>query len=451
MSRALLLLGTLLAACTARLEGPPRAPGEIALLHVGSTVVREIDGQRRRGGAFDVSTFELAPGRHRVVLVFELPARSIGLKSLPAQSGIGVCELAFEARAGRQYYLGARPIGDTHGGRWNGDWEGWVRDPATAAEDDIIARCRAAEPAVAVVTAAPTPSPAPAAVAEPGAPPPAPAAAAPAVAPVAAPTTRPARAGVRLGEWNLRSFGVLEKNIAQLAAAIDAHFDLLAILEVQGAGGDAALASLVAALGPAWAALPAAPAGGEERVAMLYRAARVRPCAGWNTLRPAGDASRFAHPPQTGCFTAGDADAPGTDLLLTAYRATWGDGDAAVVAAEVAGVDAIFAAMRAMRPGENDLVIVGDFNLDASELRVATGAANLAGGQGSVLDLLGNRTERRTDHVLVPGSDALTGRAGAATVLDLRPIAASPAEYYRTISDHLPLLLEVRVDGTDDD
>ena len=87
-----------------------------------------------------------------MVLVFELPARALGLKSLPAQPGVGVCELTFEARPGRQYDLVARPLGDFNSPRWRGDWEAWVRDPAIASDDDVIARCEGTEP-----TETPTP------------------------------------------------------------------------------------------------------------------------------------------------------------------------------------------------------------------------------------------------------------------------------------------------------
>ena len=157
-ARSLLAAAALVAGCTAQVyEGEQRAEGERAVINVGSTVVRQIDGQRRRGGAFDVAAFEVTPGPHQLVLVFELPARSLGLKSLPAQPGIGVCELNFEAQGGREYYLVARPVGDFNSSRWPGTWEAWIRDPAIAGDDDVIARCEGAEPA-----ATPTPLIAPA-------------------------------------------------------------------------------------------------------------------------------------------------------------------------------------------------------------------------------------------------------------------------------------------------
>lgn len=228
------------------------------MINVGSTVVRQIDGQHRRGGTFDAATFEVDPGPHRLVLVFEIAARSLGLKSLPAQPGIGVCELAFEARAGHTYYLVARPLGDFNSPRWSGTWEAWVRDPAVASDDDVIARCRGAEP-----TATPTPTaaaPPPAA----GAPLPAAAAAAPTPTPLSLPGGR----ALRVGAWQLPALAdASPADRAAAAAAIGAGYDVLGISPALEPG------PLLAALGGAWAATMSADA------TVFYRRDLVRPCA----------------------------------------------------------------------------------------------------------------------------------------------------------------------------
>lgn len=258
-----------LAGCTARLspdEGRPA--GDLAVINVGSTVVRQIDGQHRRGGAFDVSAFEIAPGPHRLALVFELPARSLGLKSLPAQAGIGVCELAFEARAGRQYYLLARPLGDFNSPRWSGAWEAWVRDPAIASDDDAIARCRGAEP-----SPSPTPVPTIAGIRSAAGPAAAPAAgvAAPAAGAAVAPTPTalplPAARPLRIGAWHLPDLAAAAAaDVAAAAAAMRDGFDVLTVTPAL------APEPLLAALGGAWAALSTA---GETT---FYRRDVVRPC-----------------------------------------------------------------------------------------------------------------------------------------------------------------------------
>src|SRR5690349_761806 len=133
---ALIAAAALLASCTTEhYAGPPMAREQLAVINTGTTVVRQIDGQTRRGGAFDVSQFEVAPGPHHLALVFELPARSIGLKTLPAQAGIGMCLLDFSAEAGKQYYLGSRASGEPNDPHWNGKWEAWVRDPTLSADN----------------------------------------------------------------------------------------------------------------------------------------------------------------------------------------------------------------------------------------------------------------------------------------------------------------------------
>lgn len=243
--------GLALAGCTAQLHGA-RPAGGFAVINVGSTVVRRIDGQYRRGGTFDAATFEVDPGPHRLVLVFELAARSLGLKALPTQPGIGVCELEFEARAGHQYYLVARPVGDFNSPRWAGTWEAWVRDPAVASDDDVIARCQGAEP-----TATPTPA---------AVPPPAGGAVGAAAAP--APLPLPSGRALRVGAWRLPELArASPADLATAAAAIGAGYDVLAIAPALEPG------PLLAALGSAWAAAATADA------TVVYRRDLVRPCA----------------------------------------------------------------------------------------------------------------------------------------------------------------------------
>lgn len=459
------LAGALLlaAGCSKRLyEGPPRPAAHVAVIVVGSTVVREIDGVKRRGGPFDASTFEVPPGAHRLSLVFELAAHSIGMKSIPAKPGEGRCVLAFTAEAGRQYYLGSRALGDWSGHRWDGRWEAWVRDPSVSADDDIIARCTSqplpepdAQPSPLIVAAPPAPV-APAA--------PAPAAPVSAPAAIAAPTLPAADAPViRLGTWNLRGLGRGDdKDYGRIAAAIESQFDILTLTEVTqaNAGGHPGLDRLLAALGDGWGGMaspqarPDRPGAGGEFYAIVYRRDRVHPCPDWPTLRFAGNGSGsapFLREPAFGCFAVGAEDAPAVDFLLAAYRATSADGDAADVAAEVAHVGAVFAAMQRARPGEGDLLIAGDFNLEAVELPLPSPVAARSDGSGSLLDLRGEATGRRPDHILVYDGTATAELLGDATALDARGVAPTARAYYTTVSDHLPIMIRLRGDGADDD
>ena len=272
-----------LAGCTAHLSpGEGQAPGDLAVINVGSTVVRQIDGQHRRGGAFDVAAFEVTPGPHRLVLVFELPARSLGLKSLPAQAGIGVCELDFEARSGRQYYLLARPLGDFNSPRWSGAWEALVRDPAIASDDDVVARCQGAEPmetptpliaGASPAAGAAAPPAAAAASGGPAAPVPAVAGALAAATPT--PLPLPAAHPLRIGAWHLPELAhASPTDLTAAAAVIGTSFDVLTITPAL------APEALRAALGGAWAAISTA----DETI--FYRRDVVRPCAQPAPLAP---------------------------------------------------------------------------------------------------------------------------------------------------------------------
>ncbi|MDX2168149.1 MAG: endonuclease/exonuclease/phosphatase family protein, partial [Deltaproteobacteria bacterium] len=283
---------------------------------------------------------------------------------------------------------------------------------------------------------------------------PATAAAVPAASPAAAAPrdTRP----LRVGTWNLRSFGRLPgKDMTRIAGAIDAHFDLLALTEVSGDGGPAALTRLQVPLGLGWALmlspLPHPPASqpGSEYTAILYRRDRVRPCDGWERLRELPSTPAILHPPAVGCFTSAPPGQAGSDFLFAAYHATGADGDAGAVAQEVAQLDAVFDAMAAARPGEQTLIIAGDFNLEPQELATVSHASAPSDGSGSVLDLLGTRTTRRTDHLLLRDANATAALLGVATPIDLR--GESPTDYYRGVSDHQPIVLELRVDESDSD
>ena len=466
------------AGCTKRLyAGPPLAPERVAEIHVGTAIVREIDGIPRRGGALDVGRFEVTPGTHRLTLVFELPPRTLGMKTLPAVEGAGTCMLEFTADAGRQYYLGSRPRGDVNAPRWDGAWEAWVRDPAASSADDVIARCSSQPGQIAAAApAAEAPAPLPAAgsvpVVAPAAAPvaasPVPSAALVASLPTPVPTAAAGPGSIRLGEWNLRSLGRgPDKDVHRIAAVIDANFDILAITEIlQINGGHPGYDALIDALGATWAGQitdtprPNIAADGVEYYAVLYRRSLVRPCAGWERLRytpdndgsgRSGSTDRFVREPAFGCFAAGDAAAPGLDFLLAVYRAPVADDDAAEVAAEVSHLDDVFTAMQLARPGEDDLIIAGDFHLESVELPHSLHATDRTRGGGSVLDLLGERTARLPDHILVHDPRATAEVLGDAEALDVRGVAPSHQAFYQTVSDHLPIMVRLRISGPDDD
>lgn len=123
-------------------EGAKLPPEQVAVFHVGDTIVLQVDGKRRRGGYFGSPRIEVTPGHHTLTLAFEKAARPVGAKEMPPMRGEGTCALELTAQAGKQYWLGSRAVGaDWTGLHWDGKWRAWVRDPSVAEEDDIVARC----------------------------------------------------------------------------------------------------------------------------------------------------------------------------------------------------------------------------------------------------------------------------------------------------------------------
>jgi hypothetical protein len=198
--------------------------------------------------------------------------------------------------------LGSRARGEAHGPRWDGSWEGWLRDPTVSSADDVIARC---EPQTSPATAAPSPP-----------------TAAPPLAAVTPTATRlpdaaalaPDQTTIRVGAWNLASPAPTQADFAPVAAAIEANFDILAISELRQSEYD----GLLGALGSAWSAMiSSAP----PHSAVLYRRARVAPCAGWETLRPMRERAASGAPePGLDCFEAEVVDVGVADRLPIAVR-----------------------------------------------------------------------------------------------------------------------------------
>lgn len=188
-------------------EGAQLPPEDIAIIHVGDTIVLQVDGKGRRGGFFGSPRIAVAPGQHTLTLAFEKPARSVGAKEMPAMRGDGTCTLELAAEAGKQYWLGAQAVGeDWTGLRWDGKWRAWVRDPSVADEDDIVSRCESqpveeemptpeeARKEVAVETPVPAVRPTPVPVPAVGA-----------VAPVPARPSVPFTGGLDPAVWIVRS------------------------------------------------------------------------------------------------------------------------------------------------------------------------------------------------------------------------------------------------------
>ena len=275
-------------------------------------------------------------------------------------------------------------------------------------------------------------------------------------------------APLRLGGWNVKKLGHgTRKDLGTVAEVIEEHFDIVAVVEVMQKGGaHPGYDGLMAQLGPDWEGMvtssprPNTASGNAEFYAIVYRTQRIDPCADWTELRYLSDndggedgtgPDTFSREPAFGCFEAQrPQDAPGFDFMLGVYHARWAEGDREEIQGEVAHVTEVFDAMGEERPAERDRILVGDFNLGTTDLEVALGPQVKTLGEGSTLNSVGERTANLYDHLLVFDRSATTEMIGSPEVLDVRAAAATPREFFRTVSDHLPVRALFRAEGDDD-
>jgi hypothetical protein len=252
-----------------------------------------------------------------------------------------------------------------------------------------------------------------------------------------------------------------------VAQVIESHFDIVAIVEVMQKGGThPGYDSLMAQLGPAWRGMitlsprPNTNAGDAEFYAILYRDPSVQPCNGWTALRYLEDNDGgssgtgpdvFSREPAFGCFAARLAGgSTGFDFMLAAYHARWADGDTQEIGEEVRQVTRVFQAMAQAQPGENDRILVGDFNLVTSRLEQVLGLLIPVRGTASTLNSSGNLSSNLYDHIVIHDTAATRELVDTPEILDVRDVAADPRTFYRTVSDHLPIRARFRSDVDDD-
>lgn len=269
-----------------------------------------------------------------------------------------------------------------------------------------------------------------------------------------------ASAELRLGSWNIRKLGHGEnKNFPLLVQVIESNFDIVAIVEVmQKAGGHPGYDSLIAALGQGWNGIvtseprPNTGSGSAEFYAILFRPQRVQLCDGWSDLRYAPDDDDvFSREPAFACFVTFTGNgSSGFDFLLAAYHARWADGDTVEIQDEVRNLDDVFATMAATRPGEQDLLIAGDFNLVSIDLQETVLEPINTVGTGSTLNSTGAITFNVYDHLVVFDAAATHEQIEPEKVLDVRNVAATNRAFFQTVSDHLPIVARFRIMADDD-
>ena len=276
---------------------------------------------------------------------------------------------------------------------------------------------------------------------------------------------------LRLGTWNIEKLGQeADTDYPLVARIIEQNFDVIAIQEVMILdGGHPGFDRLLAELGGQWDGFvtdrprPDVTASYAEYYAVLWRRELARPCPGWEGLvyhedNPGGSSGTgpnlFSREPAFVCLEAGfdmgpDSGTTGFDFVLASYHALWASGDTEVTMAEVDHVDDVFASMAAACPGEEDLVIAGDFNLESDTIDTLVDADILTEGSGSTLRDDGHISGNLIDHVLV-ASAASTAEAGPALVLDVRGEASTFPVFRETVSNHLPVMARFTVFRDDD-
>lgn len=270
---------------------------------------------------------------------------------------------------------------------------------------------------------------------------------------------------IRLCGWNIERLGHENGKDYQLVGRIiEDHCDAAVLVEVmQKKGAAGGYTELRTKLGPGWTGLitktprPNSSSGNSEFYAVVYRFGALETCKGFSELVYAADGEgempdRFIREPAFGCFRlrgpAGDFD-----FLLGAFhaKAHRSPAEQGRTEAEVASLAGAATSIKKLRPGENDVLIVGDFNLTPTELARVSSLTPLQRGHGSTLNDRGGRSANLFDGVLVESPALSPEVALAAEVLDVRKYASSARVFAQTVSDHLPVQVLLTVRSPDDD
>ena len=273
---------------------------------------------------------------------------------------------------------------------------------------------------------------------------------------------------LRVGAWNILKLGHgYRKDISAVARAIEAHFDVVALVEVmQKEGTHPGYDELRRVLGSHWIGLvtkdprPNTNAGSAEYYAILFRKNRVAVCEGWKGIvyhedndgtQGEDEPDLFEREPAFACLQSNRNGAKTAfDFMFAAYHARW-TGGAAKRMEEVKNLEGVFRAMCEARPGETDLIIAGDFNLTPSQMETALGNRPKISGSGSTLNSSGVRTENIYDYLLIGNPDATSEITEQPAIIDVRWVSVDHETFRKTVSDHLAVVAVFRTSGQDDD
>jgi hypothetical protein len=255
----------------------------------------------------------------------------------------------------------------------------------------------------------------------------------------------PAPPPTRVGFWNVQRLGLTPgKDVALLCSLALSHFDVLGLVELMAEDATDDLRALRTCLEAELVVLeterPSPPGSPyREHAWLALRPGHARPCsASSRALEVPPATSGFARPPAFACVEL----AWGQALVLGVYHARWGTGEPADVAREVVRLPEVMRAAGAALapPASAGVWLLGDLNLQPGEVAAHAGLAAHTKGGGSTLGPGGAPTAHLYDQLLVAPGSALSATAH---VLDLREAAGGPEAYRQTLSDHLPIVVEL--------
>ncbi len=252
-----------------------------------------------------------------------------------------------------------------------------------------------------------------------------------------------------VGWWNIKRLGHGHKDLARVGH-VASGFDVLGVGEVMKPEGLGALVLALPGGAAAWGSVLSPEAVGtrgyREYYAVVFRRA-VASCDPATAAFYPDLGDRFAREP----FGV-DCRVGRFDFTLVTLHVVFGRG-VAERAAEVRRLGEVYRWFQARDPGEQDVIIAGDFNLVPT--RPAWLEALGADGLRRLIDpaalttLSGGRLRNHYDDVVVDPryTTEFTGDSG---VRDLGAEAGSLTLAERTMSDHLPVFAQFATD-TDDD
>jgi endonuclease/exonuclease/phosphatase family metal-dependent hydrolase len=259
------------------------------------------------------------------------------------------------------------------------------------------------------------------------------------------PVERPAFPDLRLASWNLKRLGHGQKRL-DLVARIMRDQDVVALEEVMTPAGVDELLRLL----PGWGAMvspaPVGRAGYAEHYAVLYRKNAVRPLDSFTVDDPRDE---FAREPFVACMASGEFDFC-LIVIHVVFGATVGPRDA-----EIAALGPLVDRL-AQRSGEQDWLVIGDFNRPASARSFAAltsrGFVMTSGDRVLQTSIASGGYRSDYDHLLLHPERTREWRTDCERIDVVADACGGDyAACARDISDHAPIRATFNANDPDDD